>query len=119
MEGPMGMLKRSLRYHMRDYISCSDYYDFESDPVPPGETWYIDALSAEIDTTDPVEVRFGVRTAGLIYWIGSDAAPIANKVAWIKPRLNLREGESIVIRFRGAFSLKEANCYIIGLSYQS
>lgn len=115
----MGQLVRMIREHFVKTITTTTYYDFETDPVPPNETWYIDAVAVELETDAPSEVRLGIRSAGYVIWACSDTAPTANELSSFSPRFNLREGETLVIRIYTNSTAKEANAYVLGKGFMA
>jgi len=114
----MGQLVRTIREHFVESITTTTYYDFETDPVAPNETWYIDAVTAELETDTPSEVRLGVRSAGYIFWLDSNNSPAPGELSRFKPQVNLREGETLVIRIYTSSTAKEANAYVLGKSFR-
>jgi len=114
----MGQIVRSIREHFAKAITTSNYYDFETDPVAPNETWYIDAVAVELASDAPSEVRVGIRSAGFVYWFDSNNSPVAGELSRFKPQVNLREGETLVIRLYANTTLKVANAYVLGKSFR-
>lgn len=115
----MGQLIGTIRVHFRETITTSTYHDFETEPVDPGKTHYIDAVTAELDTDAPSEVRLGIRTAGFIFWLAAHRNPVAGELSVFKAEINLREAETLVIRIYASTSAKEANAYVLGKVFRT
>ena len=88
--------------------------DLDIGPVPAGEEWAIEHLSAEDETTAFTTLRVGILRSLSFMPLEEQASPSAATLYWNSRPFYLREHESLRVRFTGTTNADKLRAYYNG-----
>lgn len=85
-----------------------------TDPVPEGQTWRIEQLSCENETSGSTDVRGYIAGHGYNHYLFEQDSPAAITLYWYNDDFFLAPGERLALRWTGATAGDKLRGYLTG-----